>query len=440
MSQNPRSLASQVKALLIQKGLEKRLQQITENPAAATSAPGRKISEAFTRFDRQPGYQQVRLMQEGGQRLGVDSPFFHVHAGTASAHSEIRMRRVINFGSYNYLNLSGDSRVNAAAQAAIEQYGTSVSASRIVAGERPIHRQLERSIAQSYGVDDALVLVSGHATNVSVISHLLGPKDMVLHDEYVHNSILMGIQLSGAQRLGFRHNDLEALEPLLREHRHRVERLLIVVEGLYSMDGDFPNLPLLIALKKKYASWLMVDEAHSFGVMGEHGLGIREHFDIDPHDVDIWMGTLSKTLAACGGYVAGEEALIENLRYLAPGFLYSVGMSPPVAAAAQAALEILRAEPERVTTLHARGTYFLEQVRALGLDTGYSAGFAITPVILGSSLEAVRLSAELLKQDVHVQPILYPAVPEKQARLRFFLSSAHTIEDIDRTVSALKTL
>lgn len=440
MSQSPRSLADQVKARLIQKGLEKRLQQIADAPANLPSAPGRKLPDAFTRFDRQPGYQQVKLMQEGGQRLGVESPFFHVHAGTASAHSEIQMRRVINYGSYNYLDLSGDARVNAAAQAAIDQYGTSVSASRIVAGERPIHRQLERSIADSYGVDDALVLVSGHATNVSVISHLLGPKDMVLHDEYVHNSILMGIQLSGAQRLGFRHNDLGALEQLLRDHRHHVERLLIVVEGLYSMDGDYPDLPSLVALKKRYEAWLMVDEAHSFGVMGAQGLGIREHFGVDPHDVDIWMGTLSKTLAACGGYVAGEQALIENLRYLAPGFLYSVGMSPPLAAAALKALQILRAEPERVTALHEQGAYFLEQVRNIGLDTGYSAGLAITPVILGSSLEAVRLSAELLKQDVHVQPILYPAVPEKQARLRFFLSSAHTTEDIDRTVAVLAAL
>ena len=438
MSRSPRSLASQVKERLIQKGLEKRMDQLAKGPAIPSSSRHHAISEGYTRFDQQPGYQQVRLMQDSARRLGVESPFFHLHEGIASARSTIGAQQVINYGNYNYLDLSGHPAVNAAAKAAIEHYGTSVSASRIVAGERPLHRELESLIATTYGVDDALVMVSGHATNVSVISHLLGPKDMVLHDEYAHNSILLGIQLAGAQRLSFRHNDLEALEQLLGRHRHQVERMLIVVEGLYSMDGDFPDLPALIHLKKQYGAWLMVDEAHSFGVLGTQGLGIREHFHTDPHDVDIWMGTLSKTLAACGGYVAGERALIENLRYLAPGFLYSVGMSPPVAAAATAALKILRAEPQRVATLHARSAYHLEQVRALGLDTGHSAGLAIVPVILGSSLESVRLSATLLKQGIHVQPILYPAVPEKQARLRFFLSSAHSEEDVDITVAALK--
>jgi 8-amino-7-oxononanoate synthase len=427
-----------MKERLIQKGLEKRIDQLARGDAISLSIHRRAIPESYTRFDRQPGYQQVRLMQEGAQRLGVESPFFHVHEGTASAHSTIRAQAVINYGSYNYLDLSGHPEVNSAAKAAIDRYGTSVSASRIVAGERPLHRDLERLIARTYGVDDALVMVSGHATNVTVISHLLGPKDMVLHDEYAHNSILLGIQLSGAQRLNFRHNDLESLEQLLERHRHEVERLLIVVEGLYSMDGDFPDLPKLVALKQKYGAWLMVDEAHSLGVLGSRGLGIREHFDVSPQSVDIWMGTLSKTLAACGGFVAGEQALIENLRYLAPGFLYSVGMSPPVTAAAAAALHILLREPERVSVLRARSTYFLQRIRSLGLNPGSSAGFAIIPVILGSSLESVRLAAALLKLGIHVQPILYPAVPEKQARLRFFLSSSHSIEDIDQTMIALK--
>jgi 8-amino-7-oxononanoate synthase len=438
MRRNPRGLSVQVKETLIQKGLAKRMDQLAKGTAVPPSVRHHTMPESHIRFDRQPGYQQVRLMQEGAQRLGVESPFFHVHEGTASARSTIGTQETINYGSYNYLNLSGHPTVNAAAKAAIDRYGTSVSASRIVAGERPLHRELENLIARTYEVDDALVMVSGHATNISVISHLLGPNDMVLHDEYAHNSILLGIQLAGAQRLSFRHNDLESLAQTLRRHRHQVERLLIVVEGLYSMDGDFPDLPTLVALKKQYGAWLMVDEAHSFGVLGRQGLGIREHFHTDPHDVDIWMGTLSKTLAACGGFVAGEHALIENLRYLAPGFLYSVGISPPVAAAATAALQILRSEPQRVAALHARGAYFLERIRSLGLNPGYSTGLAITPVIIGSSLESVRISAALLKQGIHVQPILYPAVPERQARLRFFLSSAHSVEDIDKTMAALK--
>lgn len=429
-----RGLAAQLKAQLIQKGLEKRLQAASESPAAA---PGRPIPAAHLRFDQQPGYQQVALIREGAARLGAESPFFHVHEGRAGAHTRIAGRDLLNFASYNYLGLSGHPAVNAAAQAAIEQYGTSVSASRIVAGERPLHAELEAALAGFYGVDDALVLVSGHATNVSVIGHLLGPRDLVVHDAYAHNSIVLGATLSGAQRLSFPHNDLDALEALLARHRPQAERLLIVVEGLYSMDGDFPDLPTLLALKERYQGWLMVDEAHSLGVLGEQGHGIAEHFGIDPRRVDIWMGTLSKTLAACGGYVAGEQALIDNLRHLAPGFLYSVGLSPALAAAALTALQLLQAEPERVCQLQANGRHFLQQARAAGLDTGTSAGFAITPVIVGSSLRAVQLSADLLRAGVHVQPILYPAVPEQQARLRFFLSSEHHPEELDQALATL---
>lgn len=439
MTKTDRSIAAQFKEKLIQKGLEQRLQQIHAAPVQQTQAThdAGSVPEAFTRFDRQPGYQQVHLMREGAERFGVKSPFFHVHEGTAGAHSAIAGHRVVNFGSYNYLGLSGHPAVNAAAQAAIAQYGSSVSASRIVAGERPLHRQLETALADFYGVDDALTFVSGHATNVTTIGHLLGPRDLILHDEYAHNSIVQGALLSGAQRLSFPHNDLTALETLLQQHRRKAERVLIVVEGMYSMDGDFPDLPRLIDLKKRHQAWLMVDEAHSFGVMGATGRGIAEHFGVEAHAVDIWMGTLSKTLAACGGYIAGEQALIDNLRYLAPGFLYSVGLAPPLAAAALAALEILQNEPQRVQTLQERGQFFLTEAQQLGLNTGLSAGYAITPLIIGSSLQAVRLSSQLLEQGVHVQPILYPAVPEKQARLRFFLNVQHSPEELRSSLALL---
>jgi 8-amino-7-oxononanoate synthase len=182
----------------------------------------------------------------------------------------------------------------------------------------------------------------------------------------------------------------------------------------------------------------MVDEAHSFGVMGSHGMGIREHFGLQGKDVDIWMGTLSKSLAGCGGYIAGETALVEHLKFLAPGFLYSVGMSPPLAAASLAALECLRKEPERVVTLQNRGRFFLKQAENAGIDTGFSTGLAIIPAITGSSVKAARASSALLDRGINVQPILYPAVPEKSARLRFFISCLHTEEQIIETVRSLK--
>jgi 7-keto-8-aminopelargonate synthetase-like enzyme len=206
--------------------------------------------------------------------------------------------------------------------------------------------------------------------------------------------------------------------------------VLIIIEGMYSMDGDFPELPKFVAIKQRHQAFLMVDEAHSFGVLGSRGLGIREHFGVEGTEVDIWMGTLSKALASCGGYIAGERALVEHLKFSAPGFVYSVGMAPPVAAAALAALERLRAEPQRVQALQSRSQLFLKTAKAQGIDTGRSAGCAIVPAITGSSIKAARLANALFRRGINVSPILYPAVEEKGARLRFFLSSQHTEEDI----------
>ncbi|WP_286936528.1 aminotransferase class I/II-fold pyridoxal phosphate-dependent enzyme [Achromobacter sp. UBA4530] len=367
----------------------------------------------------------------------MKNPFFKLHEGTAGARTQIDGNGYINYASYNYLNMSGDPAVIAAAKAALDRYGTSVSASRLVSGERPVHRELEAELAALYGVDDAITFVSGHATNVSTIGYLFGPRDLVLHDELIHNSVLQGIQLSGARRLPFRHNDWEALDAILRDQRHQFERVLIVLEGIYSMDGDYPDLPRFVEVKQRHRAFLMVDEAHSLGVMGARGYGIREHFGMDGKDVDIWMGTLSKTLAGCGGYIAGETALVEHLKFLAPGFLYSVGMPPTVAAASLAALRRMKELPDRVATLQARGKFFLEQAKAAGIDTGTSTGLAVVPAITGSSLKATRVSAALFKLGINVQPILYPAVPEKAARLRFFISCTHSESEIQRTVQAL---
>lgn len=437
-------LTAGLKDKLIQQALERKLRQ-----AGADAAPPRmdvaptaqaQVPEQFTRFDMHPGYQQLRILNEGGARLGIASPFFKLHEGTAGAHTRIGGKDYINYASYNYLGMSGDPAVAQAAKDAIDRYGTSVSASRLVSGERPVHRELEQALAQLYRVDDAVTFVSGHATNVSTIGYLFGPRDLILHDELIHNSVLQGIQLSGARRLPFPHNDWRALDEILRAQRGQFERVLVVIEGIYSMDGDYPDLPRYVEIKRRHQAFLMVDEAHSLGVMGPHGQGIREHFGLAGQDVDIWMGTLSKTLAGCGGYIAGETALVEHLKFLAPGFLYSVGMPPSVAAAALAALRRMHEVPGRVAALQARGQAFLAGARELGLDTGHSAGLAVIPVIVGSSAKAARLAASLFERGIHVQPILYPAVPEKSARLRFFVSCLHTEEDLERTFAELRAL
>ena len=431
-------LASQLKEKLIQQALQRQLQQVETPPSAL--APMDDIPAQFYQFERHPTYQQLRILHDGAARLGLKSPFFKVHQGAAGATTCIDNKQLLNFASYNYLGCSGHPHINAAAKAAIDQYGTSVSASRPVSGERPIHRALEQKLAQLYQVDDAIVFVSGHATNVSTIGCLFGPRDLILHDELVHNSILQGIKLSGAKRLPFNHNDDQHLRQLLQEHRRQFERVLIVVEGIYSMDGDFPDLPKFIELKQQHRCFLMVDEAHSFGVMGANGLGIREHFAVSGSDVDIWMGTLSKSLAGCGGYIAGSVALIEHLKFMAPGFLYSVGIPAPTAAASLASLDVMQREPDRVQRLQHNGRYFLQKMKAAGFDTGHARGYAVVPAIFGSSAKVTALANELQQRDICVMPILYPAVPEKSARLRFFMCEGHTEADLDRTVQQLQAV
>jgi 8-amino-7-oxononanoate synthase len=347
-------------------------------------------------------------------------------------------REYVSFSSYNYLGLSGHPEVDAAAKQAIDDFGTSVSASRAVSGERCLHRELEASLAAVHGVEDSLTFVSGHATNVTAIGYLFGPADLVVHDALIHNSALVGIQLSGAARRVFPHNDLDALERLLAKERTQFQRVLVVVEGIYSMDGDYPDLPRLIDIKTRHKAILMVDEAHSFGVMGPTGKGISEHFGLEGPEVDIWMGTLSKALAGCGGYIAGSRALVEHLKIAAPGFLYSVGMSPPVAAAANAALAVMLREPQRVERLQHNGRRFLELAQRAGINCGTSTGLAVVPAIIGSSSRAVRLTNELLDHGISAQPIIYPAVEEKAARVRFFINSQHTDTDLEGAVHQLK--
>ncbi len=379
-------------------------------------------------------YEEIRLMRQAADLMKIDDPFFNLHDGIAGASTRMEGAALVNFASYNYLGLNGDPRVSAAAQAAIDQYGTSVSASRIVSGERPIHRTLEQGIAALYQADDAVVMVSGHATNVTVVGCLLGQGDLVVHDALSHNSIVQGAILSGAHRASFPHNDADALDRMLTTLRPRHKQALVIVEGHYSMDGDIPDLARLIPVVRRHGASLMVDEAHSLGVLGRRGHGIAEHAGIDPGEVDVWMGTLSKTLAGCGGYIAGKQAMIDFLKFTAPGFVYSVGMPPPVAAAAVEALAIMEAEPWRVAKLVANGTRFLERARAAGLDTGPSIGTAIVPIIVGSSIRAVRVSHALYRRGVNVQPIIHPAVPERAARLRFFISSQHEFSEIDETI------
>ena len=298
MTKRSLGLVASTKEQLVKRFLAKR----DSRPVAEFGAYERStakeldIPEKFCRFEKFPGYERVILPQIAARKLGIENPFFKSHDGVAGATTQIGGKTYINFSSYNYLGLAGDSRVNQAAKDAIDRYGTSASASRLVAGERPIQRELEEAVAALYGVDDCIAFVSGHATNVTTIGTLFGPKDLIIHDSLIHNSVFEGIKLSGATRRAFKHNDPASLDAILAAIRGQFERVLVVIEGLYSMDGDIPDLPTFVDIKQRYKAFLMVDEAHSLGVLGATGRGISEYFAVAPKQVDIWMGTFSRPL------------------------------------------------------------------------------------------------------------------------------------------------
>lgn len=415
----------------IQKHLGGVVKDRTNRPATI------EIPEEDYQFHKSPEYQRLQDTFQMTMQGGLPNPFFTVHEGITNDRTTIGGEEYINFCSYNYIGMSGDPYVIQATRDAVTKYGTSVSASRLVSGEKPLHGQLERGIADFIGTEDAIVFVGGHSTNESVIGHLFGPGDLILHDALSHNSIMQGAILSGARRRPFPHNDWRAAERILHEIRHEYRRVLIVVEGVYSMDGDYPDLPRFVELKKRHKAYLMVDEAHSIGTMGLHGRGMSEHFGINPREVELWMGTLSKSFGSCGGYIAGSKELVEYLKYTAPGFVYSVGLSPSNAAAALASLELLQDEPERVQKLAENARLFLRLAKDAGLNVGHSNNTPVVPVITGNSEYALRLSHQLRTRGINVQPIMYPAVEERAARLRFFITSNHTAEQIRVTVRAV---
>ncbi|WP_157108647.1 aminotransferase class I/II-fold pyridoxal phosphate-dependent enzyme, partial [Aldersonia kunmingensis] len=417
--------------------------QFTDTPAAATPAPTltpEPRSTTVTPEYRISDFAEVRAIEDrlsGAAGLGLSNPYFLINDGVTRDTSIIDGNPVVNFSSYNYLGLSGHPAVVAAVQDAVARYGSSVSASRLLSGEKPVHRELEAELAALLGTEDAIALVGGHSTNVTIIGHLVGPEDLVIHDSLAHDSILQGCKLSGATRRPFPHNDHNALDRLLTEIRHQYRRVLILIEGVYSQDGDIPALPAIIEIKKKHQALLMIDEAHSVGVLGATGGGIGEYFGVDRSDVELWSGTMSKALAGCGGYVAGSAELIRYLKYTTPGFVYSVGITPMNAAASLAAMREMRADPTPLDRLRRNSQLFLRLAREAGINTGDSENTPVIPCIVGDSLKTLKLSNALLSRGINVNPILYPAVPEDLARLRFFITACHSEDQIYDTVKIL---
>lgn len=345
---------------------------------------------------------------------------------------------LISFANYDYLGLAGHESITQAASEALEKYGTGALGSRLVGGERTIHSAFEDDVASFVGTEACLALVSGYLTNVSIISHLLGSKDLLLIDELCHNSIVTGAKGTKANLLTFRHNDLDHLNHLLETHRGEYRSCLIVVEGLYSMDGDLPDLPRLLEIKERHGSWLLIDEAHSIGVLGDRGRGLSEHFGEDPGRIDLIVGTLSKAFVSCGGFVCGRKEVMDWLRFTLPGFVYSVGLSPVITAAAHAALNLVIAQPQRTARLRLISELFLQKAQAAGLDTGSAVGRGVVSIIFPDLFSTMLASEALLKANIFAPPIVHVGVPKDAPRIRFFLSARHEAHHLDEAISVLR--
>jgi 8-amino-7-oxononanoate synthase len=377
-------------------------------------------------------YAVRRFARNGAGLIKEHDPFFVPHDSLQADH-----RDFVSFALYDYLDVAQHPAVIAAATAALETFGTGVAASRVVGGQRMVHDQLETSLARFMGVDAVLAMVSGYGTNVSLVSYLLGNRDLIIHDSLAHNSILVGMEASRAKSVAFAHNDMADLERVLQTERGQHRRALVIVEGLYSMDGDIADLPRILELCRRYDAWLMVDEAHSIGVLGKTGRGLTEHYGIDPKDVDLIVGTLSKTFGHCGGFICGHPEVIRWLRYTMPGFVYSVGLAPVLAAGVTAAIDLVRREPERVERMRSVSRYFVATARRFNFDVGDALGAGVAPVIFETMAETMSASAFLLQRGIHVPPIVQIGVPKDRPRLRFFITARHTTADVDRAFEVL---
>jgi len=392
----------------------------------------------INRFEDTPEYKMFKARFDSLKQ--IKNPYYIAHDSALRDTSIIGGKEVLNFGSYNYLGLSGHPQVSQAAIEAIQKLGTSASGSRLLAGEKTLHKELEKEIASWKQTEDAIVLVGGHSTNVTFVGNFCSDKDLILYDVLSHNSVAQGIQLSRATSRLFPHNDYKAARAILSSMRSKFEKVLLIIEGVYSMDGDIAPIPEFVKLKKEFGLFLMVDEAHSSGVIGKNGGGVDDYFNLNPDDIDIKMGTLSKGLGTCGGYLAGKKSLMEYLRYSLPGFIFSVGLSPAITAATLEAIKIIRKDNSLVKQLQENISYFVSKAKEKGYNLCMAGESPIAPILVGSDANAFALSEALLERGIFVPPAVYPAVPANKARLRFCLTSCHNKEQIDHVLEVLKEL
>jgi 8-amino-7-oxononanoate synthase len=338
------------------------------------------------------------------------------------------------YASYSYLGLVGHPRINRAAKEAIDRYGTGTHGVRTLAGSLQLHRELEETIAEFKNTEAAITFSSGYATNLSVISTLVGRGDYVICDKLNHASIVDGCLMSGARFLRFRHNDMQSLEQRLQQAPSGVAKL-VIADAVFSMDGDIIDLPKVVELCRQYNAWLMIDEAHSVGVLGQTGRGIEEHFNLS-NVIDIKMGTLSKTIPSVGGYIAGKKDLIDYLRHTSRAYIFSAALPPAQVAAAKEAFRIIMEETWRVEKLNENAKQFIQGLKERGFNT-LDTQTAIVPILCGEDETAFAMTREAQVRDIFVLPVVSPAVPAGLARLRATVTAAHEPDEIDHAMDIL---
>ncbi|HMV95645.1 MAG TPA: aminotransferase class I/II-fold pyridoxal phosphate-dependent enzyme [Anaerolineales bacterium] len=346
----------------------------------------------------------------------------------------VRGREMGMYASYSYLGLVGHPRINEAAKKAVEKFGTGTNGVRTLAGTLTIHSELEETISNFKHTEAAITYTSGYATNLTVISTLMGRGDYVFSDKINHASIVDGCLMSGAEFRRFRHNDMEHLEGLLKNAPADVAKL-VIADSVFSMDGDIIDLPTMVTLCKKYNAWLMIDEAHSVGVLGEKGTGIEEYFNMYG-EIDIKMGTLSKTIPSVGGYVAARKEIIQYLRHASRAYIFSAALPPAQAAAANEAFKVILDEPWRIERLNQNTKQFIGGLKSMGFDTLLTET-AIVPVLCGEDDMAFAMTRECQHNDVFVLPVVSPAVQEGLARLRATVTAAHEPSEIERAMDVI---
>ncbi|HEY4691732.1 MAG TPA: aminotransferase class I/II-fold pyridoxal phosphate-dependent enzyme [Anaerolineae bacterium] len=381
--------------------------------------------------------ERIAALNDRARRLRADDLYFYEIPSSAidGPWVTVKDRRMLMMASYSYLGLIGHPDIDRAAREAIDCFGTGTHGVRMLAGTLAIHRELEETIARFKSTEAALAYSSGYVTNLSVIAALLGRDDVVISDKLNHASIVDGCLLSHARFIRFKHNDMADLERALARAGSAAK--LVVVDAVFSMDGDVINLPEVSRLCRQHGAWLMVDEAHSVGVLGRTGHGVEEHFGLPPDTIDIKMGTLSKTIPSVGGYIAGKRDLITYLKHASRAFIFSAALPPASAAAAQAAFEVIEREPWRVEKLHHVSRLFLDGLRALGFDTLRSET-AIVPIIVGDDDRAFKMTQLCHAEDVFALPVISPAVPVDLARLRATVTAAHEPEHVERALSVFE--